>query len=300
MKTACPCGTRARSPTRPPSRAPRRATRTRRVRRSPNAWSARRAGAASIGRPGGPSWGMAPPGSGPGRRILPRGHSNRGSLPCEGTPQRGGPAPVRSPERPRRRLGHGAPRRARRRAAPPDRGRVAGPVPRAPPCCHAHGSPEVHRLSLGQPPPHALPDLPRPGAVYLDRCRGSRLQSGHRHPAQARGHALDGPGCNAIIALRCCKLSGRFEDFWERSGRTPGGLVTRSHKSAVHPSERAHRARRHRHGVRDRPEDVTPQQALIRRMLFELRRGRADAPRGVQSHHGARRSDRGRPMTATP
>jgi hypothetical protein len=23
-------------------------------------------------------------------------------------------------------------------------------------------------------------------------------------------------GGNAIIALRCCKLSGRFEDFWER------------------------------------------------------------------------------------
>ncbi len=29
-------------------------------------------------------------------------------------------------------------------------------------------------------------------------------------------------GADAIIALRCCKLSGRFEDFWERravSGR---------------------------------------------------------------------------------
>ena len=24
------------------------------------------------------------------------------------------------------------------------------------------------------------------------------------------------PGADAIIALRCCKLSGRFEDFWER------------------------------------------------------------------------------------
>jgi hypothetical protein len=23
-------------------------------------------------------------------------------------------------------------------------------------------------------------------------------------------------GANAIIALRCCRLSGRFEDFWER------------------------------------------------------------------------------------
>jgi hypothetical protein len=23
-------------------------------------------------------------------------------------------------------------------------------------------------------------------------------------------------GADAIIALRCCRLSGRFEDFWER------------------------------------------------------------------------------------
>jgi hypothetical protein len=23
-------------------------------------------------------------------------------------------------------------------------------------------------------------------------------------------------GANAILALRCCRLSGRFEDFWER------------------------------------------------------------------------------------
>jgi hypothetical protein len=27
------------------------------------------------------------------------------------------------------------------------------------------------------------------------------------------------PGANAIIALRCCKLSGRFEDFWERRSK---------------------------------------------------------------------------------
>jgi hypothetical protein len=26
-------------------------------------------------------------------------------------------------------------------------------------------------------------------------------------------------GANAIIALRCAKLSGRFEDFWERRSR---------------------------------------------------------------------------------
>jgi len=28
-------------------------------------------------------------------------------------------------------------------------------------------------------------------------------------------------GADAIIALRCCKLSGRFEDFWERRAVTP-------------------------------------------------------------------------------
>ena len=28
-------------------------------------------------------------------------------------------------------------------------------------------------------------------------------------------------GANAIIALRCCKLSGRFEDFWERRSQRP-------------------------------------------------------------------------------
>jgi hypothetical protein len=27
-------------------------------------------------------------------------------------------------------------------------------------------------------------------------------------------------GANAIIALRCCKLSARFEDFWERRAET--------------------------------------------------------------------------------
>ncbi len=30
-------------------------------------------------------------------------------------------------------------------------------------------------------------------------------------------------GADAIIALRCCKLSGRFEDFWERRSRAAAG-----------------------------------------------------------------------------
>jgi hypothetical protein len=28
-------------------------------------------------------------------------------------------------------------------------------------------------------------------------------------------------GADAIIALRCCKLTGRFEDFWERRSAAP-------------------------------------------------------------------------------
>jgi len=30
------------------------------------------------------------------------------------------------------------------------------------------------------------------------------------------GSSCIGQFSNSIIALRCCKLSGRFEDFWER------------------------------------------------------------------------------------
>ena len=30
-------------------------------------------------------------------------------------------------------------------------------------------------------------------------------------------------GAEAIIALRCCRLSGRFEDFWERRSATARG-----------------------------------------------------------------------------
>ena len=32
-------------------------------------------------------------------------------------------------------------------------------------------------------------------------------------------------GANAIIALRCCKLSGRFEDFWERQSMAATGTT---------------------------------------------------------------------------
>jgi hypothetical protein len=47
-----------------------------------------------------------------------------------------------------------------------------------------------------------------------------RLNSDRR----ARRHAT--AGADAIIALRCCKLSGRFDDFWAR--RTAGQAAARA------------------------------------------------------------------------
>ena len=41
---------------------------------------------------------------------------------------------------------------------------------------------------------------------------GKRLKRGGMHWSVR--------GANAILALRCCRLSGRFEDFWERRSST--------------------------------------------------------------------------------
>jgi hypothetical protein len=50
---------------------------------------------------------------------------------------------------------------------------------------------------------------------------GCRVAIGQR--LKQSGMHWSAPGANAIIALRCTKLSGRFEDFWERRAeRTPG------------------------------------------------------------------------------
>ena len=56
----------------------------------------------------------------------------------------------------------------------------------------------------------------RAAGLCTSTAWSGRLQGRDRHAAQAGRHALDGGGADAIIALRCCKLSGRFEDFWER------------------------------------------------------------------------------------
>ena len=43
---------------------------------------------------------------------------------------------------------------------------------------------------------------------------GCKVAIGTRLKRAGMHWTLD--GANAIIALRCCKLSGRFQDFWER------------------------------------------------------------------------------------
>lgn len=47
---------------------------------------------------------------------------------------------------------------------------------------------------------------------------GCNVAIGHRLKRSAMHWGL--PGANAIIALRCNQLSGRFEDFWERRAQT--------------------------------------------------------------------------------
>ena len=74
----------------------------------------------------------------------------------------------------------------------------------------------MRAVHLPQSRSYALPDVSCPGFVHLNRRPGGRMQSGDRDPAQAGRYALEGLRPNAIIALRCSKLSGRFEDFWER------------------------------------------------------------------------------------
>jgi hypothetical protein len=40
-------------------------------------------------------------------------------------------------------------------------------------------------------------------------------------------------GANAIIALRCSQISGKFEDYWEADGREPYFKVAHPQKPGV-------------------------------------------------------------------
>ena len=64
-------------------------------------------------------------------------------------------------------------------------------------------------------PTYALRRIPPAAPVYGLRRHRSRLQNGHRFPLQAVGRVLDGRAANAILALRCRHINGRFEDNGE-------------------------------------------------------------------------------------
>jgi hypothetical protein len=78
---------------------------------------------------------------------------------------------------------------------------------------------KAHIAQLGEMRPGSLVECYRKcGSSFLGvveaGCKGvigTRLKRG--------GMPWTVRGANAVIALRCCKLSSRFEDFWEqRSG----------------------------------------------------------------------------------
>ena len=73
----------------------------------------------------------------------------------------------------------------------------------------------MHSLCFREPTLHALSAVCAKGlcissGVVEAGCKqiGARLKRA--------GMRWTVAGANAIIALRCCLLSGRFEDFWER------------------------------------------------------------------------------------
>ena len=121
------------------------------------------------------------------RRAVSRRHRNRRHLPCQAASVRRGQGPLRPRDGPGRAVGQGPACRVGCRPAPRPRRGAAHPCRD-----HARGA-KVHSLCVREPTPHALSEVPG--------------QAGMRWTVA---------GANAIIALRCCILSGRFEDFWER------------------------------------------------------------------------------------
>jgi hypothetical protein len=72
----------------------------------------------------------------------------------------------------------------------------------------------MYSIHLEKSTAHAVSPVRKTRLLYFDRRCGVWLQNRSWDAAQAGRHALDRQG--AIIALRCSKLSGRFQDFWER------------------------------------------------------------------------------------
>ena len=82
------------------------------------------------------------------------------------------------------------------------------------------------RIRHPQPEQNAIPQFRAQGlcvstGVVEAGCKvaiGTRLKRAGMHWTVG--------GADAIIALRCCKLSGRFTDFWER--RSAAGAEARA------------------------------------------------------------------------
>ena len=68
-------------------------------------------------------------------------------------------------------------------------------------------------------PTYALSKVPSSAFYRRLRCDKSWLQDCDRLPSPRSGMFWTVSGANAIIALRCCYVNGRFEDYWESCGR---------------------------------------------------------------------------------
>ena len=74
----------------------------------------------------------------------------------------------------------------------------------------------MYSIHLEKSTAYAVSRVRKTRLLYFDGRRGVRLQASRWDSAQAAGMHWTVKGANAIIALRCSKLSGRFEDFWQR------------------------------------------------------------------------------------
>ena len=208
-RRAGPCATVGRSATTLRSRARPAATPTRCRPPSPNVPIARRNGAASTPRPAGSSSATAPPGSGswPPSSFPAPSKSSTSTTPssiCATWPR-----PSTAPERTL------ADQWARDRRAELDAGRLRAVV--AALRIHVETTPEARRCIhyvFGNRHRMRYPQFRAKGlcissGVVEAGCKqiGARLKRA--------GMRWTVAGANAIIALRCCLLSGRFEDFWE-------------------------------------------------------------------------------------
>ena len=74
--------------------------------------------------------------------------------------------------------------------------------------------------------PHALQVVPLPRPVRRFRTSGSRWQGGHRAASQALRHALDLPGADAIIALRCREASSQMGSHLQQAPHPESNRLT--------------------------------------------------------------------------